>query len=141
MPALRPRRSVVVVASTRWSLELDQGWCDTHKRECDRLEASMDLSETISAKLGALVGETKDCDFDVACNRTGVKVLFESVGAANPIDSPAELYVTDIGGRTQIYVDGEKLRRSQKVKLHPGSKIGFGDFAMFEVHRNLKVHA
>lgn len=30
----------------------------------------------------------------VNCDRTGVKILFESVGTANPLDSPAELYVT-----------------------------------------------
>ncbi|GMH40047.1 hypothetical protein BSKO_07951 [Bryopsis sp. KO-2023] len=141
--ACRPVRSrcVTVVDKTKWELVLDKSWCDTHSKECAELEASLDLSQVIGSKISAFVGETDDCDFGVSCDKTGVKVLFESVGAANPLDSPAELYITDVGGKTHVSVDGNKLNHNQKVQVRPGSKIGLGDFAMFQVQRNVEAHA
>lgn len=70
-----------------------------------------------------------------------MEAKFESVGAANPLDSPAELFLTDVGGSTALYVDDNKLNVGQKVQLYPGSTIQFGDFASFQVLRNVQAHA
>ena len=52
-----------VESRTLWSLEVDQAWCDVNKEKCEKLEPSLDLTNSISEKLKCLVGETKDCDF------------------------------------------------------------------------------
>eukprot|EP00210_Caulerpa_lentillifera_P009073 g8658.t1 len=112
-----------------------------NKDKCEDLQPSLDLSNVISSKLNCLVGETENCDFSVSCGKTGVEAKFESVGCANPLDSPAELYLTDVGGTTPMYVDDQRLEIGQKVQLYPGSTIQFGDFAQFQVLRNIEAHA
>jgi len=137
----RARRSLCVENKTLWSLQVDQAWCDLNKEKCDNLEPSLDLSDVISNKLRCLVGETKNCDFTVSCGKTGVEVKIESVGTANPLDSPAELYLTDVGGTTPLMVDDKSVKHDEKVRLYPGSTIQFGDFARFQVLRNVFAHA
>lgn len=71
----------------------------------------------------------------------GLHVVFEAEGTANPIDSPSVLYVTDVDSECDVHVDGNVVKKGERVKLHPGAMIDMGEGASYVVLRNVHAHA
>lgn len=140
----RSRTGLRVSANTIWQLVPDSKWCNQHKDECAVLE-TIDLTRAVGRKKFCTVGTAADHQFDsdevIHTNHEGVHVVFEAEGASNPLDSPSVLYVQDLDSKEGVWINGSRLPRAERIPVKPGSIIAFGEYAVYEVHRNVLAHA
>jgi hypothetical protein len=71
----------------------------------------------------------------------GLHLIFEAQGTSNPVDSPSALFVTDVDSECDVRVDGEVLKKGERVKLKPGATIHMGEEVSYVVLRNVHAHA
>ena len=142
--AITSRRSVVapIQANTLWSLAPRQ----TKAQFFESVRSAINLTGVLGKhKLCSVAAKDYAEKANEAIDLTvvdhgGLHLLFEAEGAANPVDSPSVLYVTDFS-ECDVVVDNVVLKKGQKTKLHPGATIDMGEEASYVVLRNVLAHA
>lgn len=144
-PAIR-RGMASIQANTLWSLHPDAKWCSKPENAdfCKRL-GPVDLTGTIGTKRVCSVAshdyETQEVQDLCILDHGGIHLLFEAEGAANPLDSPSRLFVTDVDSACEVLLDGRSLEKGARTQVRPGACLCLGREARYTVLRNVFAHA
>lgn len=113
--------------------------------------SSIDLTDIIGKKRVCSIG-SQDYANPSGCetidltviDHGGIHVLFESESAGHKaaLDSPCQLWITDVDSENDIFLNGKLLEKGQRFEVHPGTVVQLGkEDAMYVVQRNVVAHA
>ncbi|KAK9844016.1 hypothetical protein WJX81_001969 [Elliptochloris bilobata] len=141
-PSTRFGRSILrVEANVTWQLVPDKKFALSNPDAAKKLQP-IDLTTEIGEKEVATVG-TEKVDEMLRSVDAGIRVAFECKDeSGSPLAGEASsLSLKNLGSEVAVKVDGKDLEKDSQVSVGPGSKIAFGDEAVFQVERNAFAHA
>eukprot|EP00890_Picochlorum_soloecismus_P002353 jgi/Picsp_1/3118/NSC_05959-R1_expressed protein [Chlorella variabilis] len=148
--AISPRLArgpVRICCHTYWSLTPKRA----EKAQFFQVPSSIDLTDIIGKKRVCSIGSqdyanpsgSETIDLTVI-DHGGIHVLFESESAGHKaaLDSPCQLWITDVDSANDVLLNGKLLNKGQRFAVQPGSVVQLGkEDAMYIVQRNVVAHA